>query len=133
VSVRTDLTDRYGAPRPWRRAAVIGASVVVVAAFAGWLGWTIWSQSTPEVRSELVGYHVVDEHSATATVEIRLGDDGVDATCTLQAVAEDHSVVGELAFTPDGSGRTEETVRTERRATSVQLLGCTAPGQNRPR
>ena len=54
------------------------------------------------------------------------------ASCTLRAFAEDHSTVGELAFEPV-DGRNEVTLRTERRATSVTLLGCTAPGQPRPR
>ncbi|MGB0102425.1 MAG: DUF4307 domain-containing protein [Nocardioides sp.] len=129
----TDLADRYGASSAWQGRAVIGVAVVVVATFLGWLGWTIWSQVTPEVDSEMVGYDVVDEHSAVATVEVRLGDPDVVASCTLRAYAEDHVVVGELRFTPAGDGQIEETVRTERRATSVELLGCTAPGQNRPR
>ena len=132
MTAHSDLDDRYGAPAPWRRAVVLGASVVLVAAFLGWLGWTIWSQSTPEVDSELVGYDVVDEHTATATVQVRLAEDDVVATCTLRAYAEDHSVVGELSFTPP-DGRSDQSVRTERRATSVELMGCTAPGQNRPR
>jgi hypothetical protein len=129
----TDLDDRYGAPSAWRTRALLGVVVVVVAAFLGWLGWTIWSQSTPQVTSDLLGWHVTDEHAATATVQVRLTDEDVRATCTLRAYAEDHSVVGELSFTPDASGRTDQTVRTEREATSVELVGCTAPGQNRPR
>lgn len=128
----TDLADRYGAPQPGRRRALIAACVIVIAAFAGWLGWTIWDTSTPEVQSNLVGYTVVDQHSATANVDVRLADSGVRAACTLRAYAEDHSVVGELSFVPT-DGRNTPTVRTERRATSVELLGCTAPGQNRPR
>ena len=128
----TAHADRYGAPSPLRRRVVIAVCVVVVAAFVGWLGWTIWDQSTPEVQSNLVGYDVVDEHAATAKVDVRLADDDVRASCTLRAYAEDHTVVGELVFTPD-EGRNTPTVRTERRATSVELLGCTAPGQNRPR
>ena len=132
MSQPTDLADRYGAPAPWRRRAVLAGCVVVVAAFLGWLGWTIWDQSTPQVRSEIVGYEVVDEHRATATVEVRLADDGVAASCTLRAYAEDHTVVGELVFTPE-DGRSDQDVRTERLATSVELLGCTAPGQSRPR
>jgi len=133
VSAPTDLGDRYGAPAPWRRRVLLGVVVVVVAAFLAWLGWTIWSQSTPEVTSDQLGYHVEDEHAVTSIVQIRLANDDVHATCTLRAYAEDHTVVGELSFTPETSGRTEETVRTERLATTVELLGCTAPGQNRPR
>jgi len=132
VSAQTDLSDRYGAPAPWRRAVLLGLSVAVAGAFLGWLGWTIWAQSTPKVESELVTWDVDDEHQATAMVSIQLGDD-VEATCLLRAYAEDHSVVGELSFTPDDSGLTEQTVRTERRATSVELIGCTADGQSRPR
>lgn len=133
MTARTDLADRYGAPAPWRRRALLSASVALAAAFLGWLGWTIWAQSTPQVESAMVGYDVVDEHAVAATVRIDLADDDVEATCLLRAFAEDHTVVGELSFTPTGSGRTEQTVRTERRATSVQLVGCTAPGQNRSR
>jgi len=132
VTQTTDLADRYGATPPWRRAVLLGVCIVVAGAFVGWLGWTIWEQSTPEVRSDLVTSDVVDEHSATATIEVRLADDQVRATCTLRAYAEDHSTVGELAFTPE-EGRNELQVRTERRATSVELVGCTAPGQRRPR
>jgi hypothetical protein len=133
VTSETNLADRYGAPEPWRRAVLIGACVVVAAAFLGWLGWTMWAHSTPDVDSEMVGYHIVDEHTAEATVDVRLENPQVVATCTLRAYAEDHTVVGELPFTPESSGRSDQTVRTERRATSVELLGCTAPGQNRPR
>jgi len=132
VTQPTDLADRYGAPAPWRRRATVAVCVVLVAAFLGWLGWTIWDQSTPQVRSDIVGYKVVDEHLATATVEVRLADDDVVASCTLRAYAEDHTVVGEWVFTPV-DGQSEQDVRTERLATSVELLGCTAPGQTRPR
>nr|WP_258562710.1 DUF4307 domain-containing protein [Nocardioides sp. MAH-18] len=111
---------------------MIGVVVVVAAAFLGWLGWTIWEQSTPDARSELVGYDVVDEHAATATVDVRLRTGDVVATCRLRAYAEDHSVVGEATFTPE-DGRNEVDVRTERRATSVELLGCTTPDQRRAR
>ncbi|MEP9363829.1 DUF4307 domain-containing protein [Nocardioides sp. CN2-186] len=127
------LADRYGPPRPWRRRVVVAVVVVVAAAFLGWLGWTIWAQSTPKVQSSMIGFTVVDEHSAVATVDIHLTDASVHATCTLRAYAEDHTVVGELPFTPTGDGRTEQDIRTERRASSVELIGCTAPGQNRPR
>ena len=126
-----DLADRYGAPAPWRRRAVIGASVVVVAAFLVWLGWSTWLQSNPAVESDLVGYSVKGEHEATARIAVRFGDDSVRATCLLRAYAEDHSVVGELAFTPV-DGRNTEDVRTDREATSVTLVGCTAEGQPRP-
>ena len=133
MNAPTDLSERYGAASVWRSRLTLGLVVVVVAAFLGWLGWTIWSQTHPQVQSNLLSYRVVDEHAARAEVQVRLAAPDVQASCTLRAYAEDHSVVGELEFQPTGSGQSELSLRTERRATSVELLGCTSPGQNRPR
>ena len=133
MTAQTDLSDRYGAPAPWRRAVLVGLSVAVAGAFLGWLGWTIWAQSTPHVESEMVGWEAIDEHQATAVVQVQLDDDVAGVSCLLRAYAEDHTVVGERNFVPERSGLNEQPIRTERRATSVELLGCTADGQNRPR
>ena len=63
-------------------------------------------------------------------------DRSVEASCRVQAFSEDHSVVGERNFRVTG---TEGTVtvalpfRTEREATSVEMVGCTTPDQSRPR
>jgi len=129
------LADRYGAPRPWRRRIVLVVCGALALAFLAWVGWTTWSHATPAVDSELVSFDIVDEHTATAVVEVRLGDDDVEATCSLRAFAEDHTLVGALTFTPSPAEgeRYEEVIRTERRATSVESVGCTAPGQPRPR
>jgi hypothetical protein len=125
------LADRYGAPSPVRRRVLVGAVGVVVAGFLGWLAWAAWFHATPPVESELVTWAVVDDHEATATVTVSL-QEGVAASCVVRAVAEDHATVGEVAFTPtDGSN--EVSVRTERRATALTLVGCTAEGQPRPR
>jgi hypothetical protein len=50
----------------------------------------------------------------------------------VRALAQDHSVVGEMSFTPQ-DGDNAVSVRTERIATSVDLVGCTAEGQPRSR
>ena len=135
MTSQDSLSDRYGAPAPWRRRVVVAASTALALVFLGWLGWVVWEQVTPEVESSMVGFRVVDEHTATARVNVRLSDEGVRASCVLRAYAEDHTVVGERAFTPSYGARQPLTVdvRTERRATSVELLGCTAPGEGRPR
>lgn len=129
------LADRYGAPTPWRRRTLIGACAVLVLAFLGWLAWATYDHATPAVDSAMVTYSIDGEHEATARMEIRLKDADVRATCLLRAYAEDHTVVGELSFTPEYGAHqpVERTVRTERRATSLQLVGCTAPGERRPR
>ena len=136
--VSADLTDRYGSPRPWVRSALVATSVLVVAGFLGWLAWATWFFATPEIESELLSWDVVSEHEAVATVDVRYRDRDVDGTCTLRAFAEDHTVVGELTFPMPTPGVEEQepvqrSIRTERRATSVELLGCTTPTQPRPR
>ena len=129
------LAQRYGAPSAGRRRALVAASVAVAALFAAWLAWTVYDHATPQVTSELETFSVEDDHAVTAVLVVSLADSGVRASCTLRAYAEDHATVGELTFTPDpGRGRRQvQTIRTDRRATSVESQGCTAPGQDRPR
>ncbi len=127
----TDLADRYGAPSPVRRRVVAVVATAVAVAFLAWLAWTTVFHASPVVESELTSYDVVDDGSAAAVVTVSLAD-GVVASCRIRAFADDHTTVGEVAFEPV-DGRNEVTVRTERRATSVTLLGCTAPDQPRPR
>jgi len=126
--------DRYGAPAPWRRRALIGAVAVVVLAFGGWVAWAGLDAADPDVESELIGYDVVDEHTTTVDVQVGFGADDVVATCRVRVSADDGLVVGELSFTatPDDGTRYRPEVRTERRGDSVEV-GCTTPDQSRPR
>jgi hypothetical protein len=130
--VTTDLADRYGAPTRWQRPATIGLAVALAVISLTWLAWTAWFHGTPEVRSEVVSFEVTGDHDVAARLDVRLGTGDVEATCRLRALAEDKTAVGELAFTPV-DGTNEVVIRTERRATSVEKLGCTAEGQPRPR
>jgi uncharacterized membrane protein len=131
TGVSTDLSSRYGTSGGRQRQLVIGLSVLLAAAFLGWVAWAAWFHSTPSVASELVSFKVVAAHAAIAVVEVDVDADAKDAKCRVQAVAADHSVVGEISFSPI-DGRNEVTIRTEREATSVAKLGCTADGQSRP-
>jgi hypothetical protein len=129
--VSSDLAERYGTGQPWRRRALVAGATVLAVVFLGWLAWATWFHATPAVESELVTFRVVDQHEASAVIEVSLADDA-DASCRVRALAEDHTVVGEMSFTPrDGSNAV--SVRTERLATSVDLVGCTADGQPRSR
>ena len=129
------LVQRYGAPAPWRRRAVIIASVGLATVFVVWLAWSLYEHATPQVTSELETFSVEDEHTVTAVLLVSLDSADVKASCTLRAYAEDHATVGEVTFAPDpGKGRRQvQEIRTDRLATSVESLGCTAPGQDRPR
>jgi len=54
----------------------------------------------------------------------------------LRAYAPDHNVVGELSVAVDSGPTTasmRSTLRTERRASSIELVGCTAAGQSQQR
>ena len=138
VSQQEELTERYGAPSPVARRALVSMIVLVVGAFLGWLAWTALFHGNPDVSSQLVSFTVDDEHQVTARVDVQLGDDDVVATCLLRAIAEDHTVVGELHFDVRASDLEDDSVlereiRTERRATSVDPVGCTTSRQQRPR
>ena len=129
------LAERYGAPPRWRRPLLIGLVVVVVGGFAVLWAWITVVQSDPTVSSELITSEIVDDHEATAVIRVQYGDDPVEAHCTVRAIAHDKTVVGEETFEPsrDGGQDNTVTIRTERRATAVENIGCTADGQPRPR
>lgn len=138
VDNSADLGDRYGAPRPGRRRLLIVAVGTMIAVFLGWVAWATWFHSTPRIDSRLISFEVVDDNQAVARLGVRRAEASVVGTCTLRAFSEDHTTVGELAFrVPEGAAPLSQTltkvVRTERRATSVELVGCLAPGQPRPR
>ena len=126
------MADRYGRPDAWRRTAVLLASGLVGVLALTWLAWTTFVHASPDVSSELVSWEVVDDHSVSARIEVKIRAEDAKPTCRVQALAEDHTVVGEASFTPE-DGRNDVDVRTERRATSVESVGCTTPDQSRPR
>ena len=135
MSTQDALDERYGAPSPLRRRLLVVATVALALVFLGWLAWTVAGHTRTQVTSELEGFSVVDDSTVSAVLVVSLHDDEVEASCRLRAFAEDHTTVGELSFTPDiTAGRRQVVeIRTERRATSVESLGCTADGQKRPR
>jgi len=125
------LDERYGATSAYRRRLLVAGTVVLALVFLGWLAWTVVGHTRTQVTSELEGFSVLDDSTVSAVLVVSLADDDVEATCRLRAFAEDHITVGELAFTPDPDAGSRQVVeiRTERRATAVESLGCTADGQ----
>jgi hypothetical protein len=126
------LTDRYAAPPAWRRPVTIAAVAVLALVSLVWLGWAAFEESNPKIESQLVGFSVVDDHSVNVRLDVTIASGTTGASCTVEAVASDHSIVGEQHFRPT-SGTNNVTVRTDRRATAVDAPGCIADGQNRPR
>jgi hypothetical protein len=132
----THLEQRYRGPSRIHRAVALVLVAALVVSGVGFLGWSVFFHSSPQVLSRLTAFGVPDEHEAVANIVVSRESQFTEATCLLQAIADDHTVVGELSV-PVVDGPTEQpmqvSIRTERRATSVQLLGCTTPGQPRPR
>jgi hypothetical protein len=127
------LADRYGRRPDGRRfplALVVG--LVVGVPFLIWVAWVWWTYSTPAVQSTDRNFTIVDAHLVRADIEVTLRDDARHPSCRIQAIAEDKTAVGSLQFTPvDGANHVE--IPTERQATAIELVGCTADGQNHPR
>ncbi len=120
------MAERYGAPAPWRRRALLVASVVLALVAAAWVLWAGWAHTAPAVSSNTESFEIQGEHSATVTAVVDLRDPEVEATCLVRAFAEDHTNVGEVEFVPDPQDGPRHTVevRTERRATAVEVVGC---------
>jgi hypothetical protein len=119
----TDLADRYGtAPSRWRPLG-LGIVGLLVVAFLAWVAWAAIEHGSPDVDADLIRFDILSDHEVEVGVDVILRD-GVRADCRLRAIAEDKHTVGDLAFAPT-AGRNTVTMRTERLATSVELLGCT--------
>ncbi len=131
-----DLHERYRGPTQVQRVVALVIIASLVASGAGLLAWTVFFQSNPAVTSQLTAFSVADEHEAIANITVGRDSEFTEATCRIRAIAEDHTVVGDLSLpVVDGPAKQslQVRIRTERKATSVELLGCIAPGQPRPR
>jgi hypothetical protein len=126
------LTERYAATPPWRRRTTIAGVVALAVVALAWLAWAAFAQASPKVESQLVTFHVDDAHTVSSRVDVTVSSGATGTSCTVQALAADHSVVGELTFVPR-AGSNDVTVRTEREATAVDVPGCIADGQDHPR
>ena len=124
------LAERYGTPSRSRRPLLLAAVGALAVAGVVWVAWVVVFHSRPDVTSQLVAYDVQGEHAATATWTVVRRDADVSASCLLRALADDHAVVGERTVAVASgplSARLTSTVRSERRAGSVELLGCSTP------
>ncbi len=131
-----DLAERYGTGRSARRRTRLAvAAAVVTLAVAGlvWLVWVMLVHGRPLVHSDLVSFDPRGQHAVDARFTVVRRSADVQADCLLRAYASDHSIVGELNVPVGRSVPTtttlDATVRTERLATSVEMVGCSADGQ----
>ncbi|MFP8907886.1 DUF4307 domain-containing protein [Streptomyces atacamensis] len=125
---------RYGRSRDARsdrRLMVVGAVLgAVFLALIAWFGVSYVAGT--KVSGELIKFEIVSDREVAVHLEVRKDED-VTGVCTVNTLAEDGGDVGRADFTFDGPrSRIDEvvTVRTTKRATSAQLVGCTAAGGN---
>lgn len=125
--------ERYGAARPGRRLGVIIASTLLAVAFLAWVGWAAWFHGDRAIEADVSAYDITGTHEVRVKVDARIRDDQVRGTCLVRATAQDHTVVGELNLTveqiQEQKGRWIP-IRTERKATTVELVRCTESGQS---
>jgi hypothetical protein len=133
----TDLSQRYGSPSGTRTKAVVALAVVVAAAGLSWLVWVMLVHGRPEVQSSLVSFRAEGQHAAVARFDVVRRSADIEASCLLRALAADHTIVGELDVAVGPGGPTtqtlEKSIRTERAATSVDLVGCSTGDQSQRR
>jgi Domain of unknown function (DUF4307) len=131
----TDLDARYGRRTSGRKPLLVLAVVVAVAGL-GWLTWVAIEHSRPPVTSRLMWFQVGSATETTAGVLVERREHE-PASCRLQAKAADFAVVGETTVEVPADASLEHVVKvtlsTQRRATSITLVGCTTAGSDRPR
>jgi hypothetical protein len=103
------------------------ALALVIVALLAFLAWSAWVHATTSVSGEVVSFDVRSEHRIDVTVQISRPA-GKAAQCTLQAQAEDHSVVGEVVVSVAAASAAESEVtsivKTDREATSASVSDC---------
>jgi hypothetical protein len=121
------MAERYGRRTPGRRRLTISVVVVGALVALGWLLWAAWVQSNPEVTGGLQSFDVVSEHQLKVVIQVDR-DSGAAVTCTVEAAAADHGIVGDQTVTiPAGSSGTvtfEATIATDRLASAATVSDC---------
>ncbi|MCW2786503.1 MAG: hypothetical protein JWP74_3020 [Marmoricola sp.] len=108
---------------------IIVASTVLGVVFFGWVAWAAWFNSDTAYDAELESFDVVSTHEVRVKMDIKVSKDHIKGSCLLRATASDHTIVGEtnlsVATIVKDQGRWIP-IRTERRATTVEKISCTA-------
>ncbi|MEU7034113.1 DUF4307 domain-containing protein [Streptomyces sp. NPDC046237] len=130
-AVREQLPEgRYGRSadeRADRKLKITGAVLGVL--FLGLLGWFGWFHVVDsKISAETIKFDVVSDTEVQVHLEVRKDAD-VQGVCTLRSRSEDGAEVGrkDVRF-DEAAGRIDSVVsiRTTARATSAELIGCTA-------
>ncbi|MFD8208031.1 DUF4307 domain-containing protein [Streptomyces sp. NPDC059695] len=130
-AVREQLPEgRYGRSadeRADRKLRVVGAVLGVV--FLGVMGWFGWHYVVDnKISAEMIKFEVMSDDEVQVHLEIRK-DEAVEGVCTLRSRSEDGAEVARKDVRVDDAASRIDRVfslRTTARATSAELIGCTA-------
>ncbi|MEU1225050.1 DUF4307 domain-containing protein [Streptomyces sp. NPDC005828] len=130
-AVREQLPEgRYGRSadeRADRKLKITGAVLGVL--FLGMMGWFGWHYVVDnKISAEMIKFEVVSDAEVQVHLEIRK-DAGIKGVCTLRSRSEDGAEVARKDVRVDDPGTRVDRVfslRTTARATSAELIGCTA-------
>ncbi|WP_329282412.1 DUF4307 domain-containing protein [Streptomyces sp. NBC_00691] len=130
-AVREQLPEgRYGRSADEaadRKLKIAGAVLGVL--FLGLMGWFGWYYVVDnKISAELIKFDVVSSTEVQVHLEIRK-DEGTEGVCTLRSRSEDGvEVARKDVRVDDPASRVDQvySLRTTARATSAELMGCTA-------
>jgi hypothetical protein len=116
---------RYGERRTSR--VLVAFIVVVGTALFGWLLWAALAAATPDTRTSLISFRVLDDRRVQVQFAVTATKTAA-ATCTLEARDTSGEVVGvtQVAVPPGHQDRreVEAVVRTRSRAANAAIAGC---------
>ncbi|MET8507667.1 DUF4307 domain-containing protein [Streptomyces sp. SBR177] len=130
-AVRERLPEgRYGRSadaRADRKLMIAGAVLgTLFLALMGWFGWHYVVES--RISAEIIKFEVTGDSEVQVHLEIRKDADA-KGVCTLRSRSEDGAEVGRKDVrVEENTGRLDKvySIRTTARATSAELIGCTA-------
>ena len=122
------LPQRYGGARPQRRVLPIVLGTLFALVLTAWAIWAGLASDDRAIDATVASYQVVDAHEIQVRIAAHFRDDKVQGSCLLRATASDHTIVGELNVTAAQlrtAGDSWIPIRTERRATTAEVVRCT--------
>ena len=121
------MRERYGTSGPRRRRVIVIATTVLAMVFLSWVAWVAIFHANPAIDSQVHSFDPVNAHQVKVRLDTRFRNDRVRGTCLVRATARDHSIVGERNLSAAdlrAAGTGWIPIRTERRATTVEVVRC---------
>jgi len=128
TTLQQRLDERYGRRgSPARRRGLVIVVIAVAAVLVGGYAWFVLTDPTNSVRADATAFEIHDEHSVSVTFQLS-APPGAALTCALEALDEEHGVVGwRIVEYPASSEHTRalhETIPTVARATTGLVNSC---------